>query len=387
MGSQTILVADDEALFRQSAADSLRARFRGVKVLEAEDGAAALAILERTPVDVLVTDLRMPEADGLELVAWVAGRRLPIQIIVLTAHASEQTRKALDELGALVCLDKPIELSALHDAVDRMLHLPRAHLGGVTLPGFVQLLEAEKRTCALRVQSIEGAGTLVFDGGVIVDAWSRELEGDAAAMAILSLRDCTLDIIGSMPAQARRVTQPLSYLLLESARRLDEAEGSAKGLWEVLRVAAEAALSGPESALDPWSELDVNEKEKETIMANIQQSMRMAMEIEGAVAVALVDYQSGMTLGQAGGGAGLDLELAAAGNTEVVRAKMRVMSSLNLDDTIEDILITLSKQFHLIRPLRKGGSSLFLYVVIDRKRGNLALARHQVQKIEAELTV
>jgi len=47
--------------------------------------------------------------------------------------------------------------------------MPRAHLGGVTLPGFVQLLEAEKRTCALRVQSIEGAGTLVFDRGVIVD--------------------------------------------------------------------------------------------------------------------------------------------------------------------------------------------------------------------------
>ena len=125
-------------------------------------------------------------------------------------------------------------------------------------------------------------------------------------------------------------------------------------------------------------------------MANIQQSLRATMEIEGAVGVALVDWQSGMTLGTAGGGPNLDLEVAAAGNTEVVRAKQRVISALKLNDEIEDILITLHRQYHLIRLLTTGkrsDSKLFLYLVLDRERANLAMARHSLKSIEADLTV
>lgn len=75
-------------------------------------------------------------------------------------------------------------------------------------------------------------------------------------------------------------------------------------------------------------------------MADVQTSLKEAMTIPGALGVALVDYESGMTLGTAGGGP-IDLEVAAAGNTDVVRAKMRTMDALGLEDRIEDILITL----------------------------------------------
>jgi hypothetical protein len=122
-------------------------------------------------------------------------------------------------------------------------------------------------------------------------------------------------------------------------------------------------------------------------MANIQGSLRAAMEIGGAAGVALADWESGMTLGTMGGGANLDLEVAAAANTDVVRAKMRAVEALKLEDTIEDILITLGRQYHLIRPIKKGARSLFLYLVIDRKNGNLALARLQLAKIEGALEI
>jgi hypothetical protein len=120
----------------------------------------------------------------------------------------------------------------------------------------------------------------------------------------------------------------------------------------------------------------------------IDLALKEAMTIPGAVGVTLVDYESGMSLGSLGGGDWLDLDIAAAGNTEVVRAKLRVMASLGLDDSIEDILITLQRQYHVIRPLSaRGNSSLFLYLVLDRERANLALARHSIKRIETSLSV
>jgi hypothetical protein len=123
---------------------------------------------------------------------------------------------------------------------------------------------------------------------------------------------------------------------------------------------------------------------------NVETALKEALAIDGAVGAALVDYESGMSLGTLGGGDWLDLDVAGAGNTEVVRAKMRVMSSLALDDSIEDILITLGRQYHLIRLINESGRSeptLFLYLVLDRGRANLALARHHLKRIEGDLTV
>jgi hypothetical protein len=122
---------------------------------------------------------------------------------------------------------------------------------------------------------------------------------------------------------------------------------------------------------------------------NIEAALKEAMTIDGAVGVCLVDWDSGMSLGSLGGGKYLDLDVAAAGNTEVVRAKMRTMESLRLDDTIEDILITLNKQYHLIRLLKnsRNEQGLFLYLVLDRGKSNLALARHNLRRIETDLTI
>lgn len=119
-------------------------------------------------------------------------------------------------------------------------------------------------------------------------------------------------------------------------------------------------------------------------MATINQSMEMLLSSDGALCAALVDSSSGMILGQIG--SGVDLEVAAAGNTEVVRAKLKTMRSLGLNDVIEDILITLGKQYHIIRPMaRKEG--LFIYLVLDKAKSNLALARRKVQEVEKDLMV
>lgn len=124
--------------------------------------------------------------------------------------------------------------------------------------------------------------------------------------------------------------------------------------------------------------------DQHTMTTNLKESMNTAMGIDGAMAVALVDYRSGMCLAQAG--SGMNLDLAAAGNTQVVQAKLKTIESLGLRKGIEDILITLADQYHLIR-LVPHIPGLFLYLVLDKNKGNLALARYKLTDIERSIKV
>ena len=120
-------------------------------------------------------------------------------------------------------------------------------------------------------------------------------------------------------------------------------------------------------------------------MANAKETLPKLMEIDGCIGCCIVDSNSGMMLGASGGGS-MNLEVAAAGNTEVVRSKRKTMKALALNDQIEDMLITLGKQYHLLRPLTTN-DALFIYIVLDKTKANLAMARHQLTLIEKDLVV
>ena len=119
-------------------------------------------------------------------------------------------------------------------------------------------------------------------------------------------------------------------------------------------------------------------------MASLNESLTQLLSVEGALCAAIVDGSSGMLLGSIG--TGVDMELAAAGNTEVVRAKNKTMQALGLQDTIDDILITLGKAYHLIN-LPKDHPGLFIYLVLDKGRANLAMARHKLSTLASQLEI
>jgi hypothetical protein len=123
-------------------------------------------------------------------------------------------------------------------------------------------------------------------------------------------------------------------------------------------------------------------------MNNVEHSLDMAANIKGAFAVAIVDFDSGMTLGSRGGSPEFDLDVAAPGNSDVVKTKLDVMQKLGLRETIEDILITLDSQYHLIRIIRGGGDeNLFFYLVLNRAQANLAMARRDLRVIEQQFAM
>lgn len=121
---------------------------------------------------------------------------------------------------------------------------------------------------------------------------------------------------------------------------------------------------------------------KETDVAAINETLAELLKIDGAIAVALVDSSTGMIMGK--GGSGINLEAAGAGNTEVVRAKQKTMKALGISDAIEDILITLGNQYHIIRPMA-AKPSVFLYLVLEKTKANLGLARFKVMELEKGL--
>ena len=113
---------------------------------------------------------------------------------------------------------------------------------------------------------------------------------------------------------------------------------------------------------------------------------KIAAETPGYIAASLVDLESGMTLGLKSARQDFDLAAASAYNSEMVKQKLKIMKALNLRTTLEDMLITLGRQYHLIRPL-SSNDALFIYLVLDKQKANLAMARHQLTQIERDLVV
>ena len=111
---------------------------------------------------------------------------------------------------------------------------------------------------------------------------------------------------------------------------------------------------------------------------------RIEGDVNGVVAAAIVDLESGMTLAAKTNRSDFDLAVASAYNSELVKQKMKIMRALNLKSNLEDMLLTLTDQFHLIRFL-PGGTS-FLYLAAERSATNLGILRTSVSKHLATLS-
>jgi predicted regulator of Ras-like GTPase activity (Roadblock/LC7/MglB family) len=115
-----------------------------------------------------------------------------------------------------------------------------------------------------------------------------------------------------------------------------------------------------------------NEKALLDVIAKIES------DVNGVIATAVVDLESGMTLAAKSNRSDFDLAVASAYNSELVKQKMKIMRALNLKSSLEDMLITLSDQFHLLKFLPGGAS--FVYLAADRSGTNLAILRNAVNK-------
>src|SRR3989440_20496 len=346
----SLLLVDDDNFVRSALSRALN-RTGGFTVIPAEHRRHALELLTTQHVDAILTDLQMPVMDGLTLLAELFEREVRLPVAVMTGqpiHA--ELRQRLQDYGIAAVFSKPVDVVSLADELQRVLD-PRAvgRITGITLFGLLQLLEVERKSGLVVVKAAQREGRLYFDEGAFVHAHTRHLDGLEATYEILGWRDPSVEIFYKRRARERTVREPLQHVLMEAARLLDESARS---------------RGGEERAVQTQRKEDVH---ADNILADV-------LKIDGAIGAALVDATSGAVLGHVAVGRGLDMERAARIAQDLVQAAFR------LRDGIEDIMITVDNQYHVIRVLG-AGEGMFVHLVLDRERASLGLARHQLAKL------
>ena len=117
---KTVLIVDDDDAFRSCLADGLLTMEPGLIVHTAENGEQAVAIVKSLPVDLMITDLRMPAMDGKELILWMKEYRLTMTIIVTSAYADDGTALDLKKQGYHF-FEKPLDLAVLTGTIRSVL--------------------------------------------------------------------------------------------------------------------------------------------------------------------------------------------------------------------------------------------------------------------------
>lgn len=102
---------------------------------------------------------------------------------------------------------------------------------------------------------------------------------------------------------------------------------------------------------------------------------KLSGDINGFYGACIVDMETGMPLASTSRRPDLDLEVASAYNAEMVKAKFKTIQALNIQSSLEDMLLTLGDQLHLIKMIT---DTTFIYVAADKAATNLALLRNAV---------
>jgi CheY-like chemotaxis protein len=228
---KNILIVDDEPTFLQLFVASLKASHPHLTILAAENGKKAVEILESAPVDLVVTDLRMPEMDGFELLAYLNWHFPSIPAIAMSAFFTPDVEERLKGFGTLRFLNKPLDFSAAGGVICDSLKRDSngGFVKGISISSFLQLIDMEQKSCLVEIQGEgkEQKGFFYFDNGSLFDATYGELTGKEAALELISWDKAKITFHDLPKSKvSKRIDEGLMGLIMEAMRLKDEsAEG------------------------------------------------------------------------------------------------------------------------------------------------------------------
>lgn len=353
-----VLIVDDDPEQARALSRLLGQMRPDFTILTANNGVAAKYLMQERRVDLVLTELQMPEMDGFELLSWVKDNSPETDVFTMSAYGTLETPQRLSRLGSSEYFSKPVDeqkvVARLADAINQSV---RGHVHNVSLASFLQLLEMERKSCTLTVVCNERRGVLVVSKGVLVSARTGELQGEAAAIAIVSWPAPSIAISRREEPNGSPIQSSLGFIVMEAMRLQDEAaravkNGDAGSVWPTARrswrpsngaVTFESSRPAPDEVRLP----------------------------SGARALAVVETATGNVLRAAAREDCPIGELARLA-AQLLLQEAATLRLCNESEGVEELVLSTSSRCDVIRPL---GDSEFALLVFAPEETNLVIAR------------
>ena len=220
--TKTILLVDDDMDFLRCVENFINVYVEQIDVLTASDGREALQILREKRVDLLVTDIKMPMMDGIELLNHLRLIHQNIPTIVMTGFNTPENHKRLAAIGQFDIFEKTMKLKTLGEKILHILNRnSKDYVRGVTLENLLQMIQIEQKSCTLKVRSKDKVGYLYLKNGKLVNAKNSGIEGEEAAVKIISWVSAETEMQDNCQTE-KKIQTSLMHILLKATQFKDE---------------------------------------------------------------------------------------------------------------------------------------------------------------------
>jgi CheY-like chemotaxis protein len=282
-----VLVVDDEETLTWSMTKTLAKDKGKYELVIANTGSEALNVLERDPIDVVVTDIKMPDIDGLELLSIIRKQYPSTKVIIMTAYGSPEIHKEATRRGSFFYVEKPFEISDIRTLILKALEEKRGGFVGqvvdLQLVDIIQMGCLGRFTMSLSVAKGTEEGLIYFKNGEIAHAEIGDLEGKEALFTMLGWHEGRFNSQMGISPPKETITDRWEHLLLEGTKRLDDAVASEARESTVLLQEVERA----------FEDLDKEASRKELLGS----LLRILSSIEGFQKGVWIDVQGNVTIG------------------------------------------------------------------------------------------
>jgi CheY-like chemotaxis protein len=251
---KNVLIVDDDKEMLLALKEGFKRYQESFAVLLAEDGLKALDSLKANVISLVVTDLKMPQMDGFELLAHIMEHYPDIPVIMITGYSTPEMELLARQGGAVGYISKPFLIENL---ARQILATLRKESEGGTLHSvssgmFLQLIEMEQKTCTIRLEDKSSGekGILFFREGELLDARVNNLKGESAAHKIFSWDEANLSIQNGCALTENKIRKDLQPMILEAARQKDE-----KGSDESATIIMEDEPAGPTTSSESLQDI------------------------------------------------------------------------------------------------------------------------------------
>jgi CheY-like chemotaxis protein len=285
-----VLIVDDEETLTWSMAKSLSRDRDKYEVEIANNGREALEIMAKVPIDLVISDIRMPDINGLDLLVHIKRDYPQTKVIIMTAYGSSDVQKEANKRGSLYYIEKPFEINEIRKLILDLVKEKRGFEGklfDLQLTDIIQMNCLGRVTTSLVITKDNHRGIIYFNDGEIVHAECDNIEGEEAFYAILGWQEGKfVSNIGAFPPR-ETISSPWEHLLMEGVKRKDEA-GSDIG--EIPKPKESSGEEAGESTPDTGSgRLEGGEGKEEREIADLSEQMSKLImkmpECEGVIVV------------------------------------------------------------------------------------------------------